>query len=37
VHATRFELDPSTRAEIIAAEITTRENEGDTPEKIATA
>ncbi|KAJ7804189.1 hypothetical protein B0H13DRAFT_2687480 [Mycena leptocephala] len=37
VNVTRFELDTSSRAEVISAEIATRIAEGDTPEKLAAA
>jgi hypothetical protein len=37
MNVTRFELDTSSRAEVISAEIATRIAEGDTPEKLAAA
>ncbi|KAJ7717658.1 hypothetical protein B0H16DRAFT_1897881 [Mycena metata] len=37
VNVTRFEIDTSTRAKVISAEVVTRLAEGDTPEKLVAA
>ncbi|KAJ7176340.1 hypothetical protein C8R43DRAFT_1102271 [Mycena crocata] len=37
VNVTRYELDPTSRADIISAEVATRMASGDTPEKLAAA
>ncbi|KAJ7440024.1 hypothetical protein FB451DRAFT_966547, partial [Mycena latifolia] len=37
VNVTRYELDPAPRTAVINAEIATRQEEGDTPEKLAAA